>query len=136
MPSRSKYTPVAIELDGPLFSSGLERFLGDNANDLLDHISDEIVRETTSQISSHSGQMPYWTGWTLAHVHGTTAGPRGRSVFKRLSVFTDTQGMDRTDAIRTKAAAAGIERRWHPFRRVATASRKAIRTANLVKGLE
>jgi hypothetical protein len=43
--------------------------------------------------------------------------------------------MDRADAIRTKAAAASIERRWHPFRRVAAAGRRAAK-ANLTKGLE
>jgi autotransporter-associated beta strand protein len=53
-------------------------------------------------------------------------------------VSANTAGMSAKDAIRTKAAAATIERRWHPFRNVKGAVYRArpLLTADLTKGLD
>jgi hypothetical protein len=83
--------------------------------------------------------MPYYTGWTLAkNVGYTTSKKTGRRWTTYAAVGTVTAGMDAKDAIRTKAAAATIERRWHPYRNLKGGLYRArpLITADLAKGLE
>ena len=78
------------------------------------------------------------TIWTADSIVGRTESNSGKRWGTWAVVSANTAGMSKADAIRTKAAAATIERRWHPFRQVKSAvyrARPLIR-ANLTEGLE
>ena len=78
------------------------------------------------------------TGWTREHVKGYSSNQKSGNRWQNWSaVGIPTVGMDAKQAIRTKAAGATIERRFHPFRRVKQGvyrARPLIR-ANLTKGM-
>jgi len=128
-----------IELDGNFFRRDPGKTLRQNIRDMDDALAAWMQSEVRSEIRSHAGQMPYYTGWTTLNTFGYTTSPRTGNRWGTWSaVATVTQGMSRADAIRTKAAAAGIERRFHPFRRVKSAIYRArpLISADLTKGLE
>lgn len=126
---------TTITLSGPFFSNDPDRLFDKNVVDMLDAVAAEQEREVRGQIASHAGQMPHYSGWSTEHVVGRVESLQGHQWHRHAVVSANTEGSSRRDSIRTRAAAAGIERRWHPFRRVATATRKAIRDADLTKGM-
>jgi hypothetical protein len=136
-------TPVAvttkIELSGNLFRRDPGKTLYQNIGDMLDKLADEMEREVRADISAHEGEMRYWTGWTRDHAIGYRTSPRtGKHWAVWVAVGEVTTGMSREQAIRTKAAAATIERRWHPYRRAKDAAyrSRAVISADLTKGLD
>ena len=134
MPAQAK-----IELSGPFFVRDPRKTVRANIRLMLDGLSDELGEAVKGDIVSHQGAMPNWTGWTLDHTYGYTTSPRtGKHWELWAAVATVSAGMDKKQAIRTKAAAATIEARWHPFRRGKSAvyRARALISANLTKGLE
>jgi hypothetical protein len=136
-------SPVAvttkIELSGNFFTHDPGKTLYANIGDMLDKLASEMEAEVAGDIAAHESQMPAYTGWSTAHVRGYTTSPRtGKHWALWAAVASVTQGMSRKDAIRTKAAAATIERRWHPYRRVKSAvyGSRALISADLAKNLD
>jgi hypothetical protein len=128
-----------VELSGDFFRRQPGKTLRMNVRDMLDALSGWMEGEVRSQIESHAGEMPGWTGWSRDHTIGyTTSAKTGKRWGQWAAVGAVTAGMSRGDAIRTKAAAASIERRWHPYRKVKSAVYRArpIIQANLAKNLE
>lgn len=129
---------VHVELDGNFFHKDPAKTLYRNIRDLMDQLAEWGEGDVRSQIETHHRGMPNWTGWTLDHVKGRTSSLGGKRWAVSAVVSANTAGMSAKDAIRTKAAAATIERRWHPFRRTAGRMRSArpLLSANLTKGIE
>ena len=123
-----------ITFSGPFFTKDPRKTVRGNIRDMLDDLAAEMEQDVKGQIKGHAGQMPRYSGWTHDHVRGRTESLSGKRWALSAVVSADSSGMDRSTAIRTKAAAATIERRWHPFRRTATAVRRI--KADLAKGLE
>lgn len=127
-----------ITLEGDFFRRDPGKTFRSNVKDMLDGLKDWMEHETRDAITARAGQMPQWTGWTARHVEGRTSSISGKRWGTWAVVSANTAGMTRADAIRTKAAAASIERRWHPFRQVKSAVYRArpLITADLTRGLE
>lgn len=126
-----------VELFGPLFHRDPAKTFRQNVREMLDALAEELEAMTQEDIASHESSMPGWTGWTLRNVVGRTESVSGKRWGTWAVVSENTSGMSAKDAIRSKASASGIERRWHPFRRVKSAvyrSRAVIR-ADLSEGL-
>ena len=128
-----------VELSGNFFTHDPGKTLYANIGLMLDGLASEMEAEVQADIASHAGEMPAYTGWSTSHAVGYRTSPKtGKHWALWAAVGSVTAGMDRKDAIRTKAAAASIERRWHPYRRVKSAvyrSRSVI-SADLARGLE
>lgn len=127
-----------VELEGPFFTHKPGDTLYQNIGRMLDGLAEQMDEKVSEQIRAHASEMQFYTGYTLEHVVGYTTSPTtGKHWATWAAVGVPTAGMGRADAIRTKAAAAGIERRWHPFRNVKSAvyRAKAIISADLAKGL-
>lgn len=136
----SDFTPVNARVDftGPFFTRDPKRTIRQNIRDMLDRLAAEMESDVQGQMENRAGSMPGWTGWTRDHVVGRTESLGGKRWGLTAVVSANTNHMDRDEAIRTKAAAATIERRWHPFRRTTSAARRsrAVIGANLTEGLE
>ena len=126
-----------IELEGNFFRRDPKKTVRANIRDMLDALAGELGGEVRADIASHQSQMPNWTGWTHEHVHGITRWEGQRWQFWA-AVQAVQEGMSANDAIRTQAAAASIERRWHPFRRGkgAVYRARALINADFTKGLD
>lgn len=139
MTDPSAAVTAKVELDGNFFRRDPSKTIRHNIADMLEALSEEMQDVTRKEIASHQGEMPGWSGWSLAHTEGyVTSGRTGKRWSMWAAVGAVTAGMDKHDAIRTKAAAATIERRWHPYRNVKSAvyrSRSVI-GADLARGLE
>lgn len=132
-------TSSKIELSGNFFTHDPGKTLYRNIGDMLDALALEMQTEVRTDIASHQTEMPGWTGWSRDHAFGYTVSPyTGKAWALWTAVGSVTASMNRTDAIRTKAAAASIERRFHPYRRVKSAvyRARALITADLAKNLE
>lgn len=129
---------VSVELSGPFFTKDPGKTLRQNVRDLMDAMAEWMESEVRDDITAHAGDMHTYTGWTWAHTVGRTHSLAGKRWGTWAKVSANTGGMGRSDAIRTKAAAATIERRWHPYRNVKSAAYRArpLITADLTKGLE
>lgn len=128
-----------VTLDGAFFTRDPRKTVRGNIRDMLDSLADWMEETVQSDIAGHAGQMPFYTGRTRDSIDGyTTSKKTGKRWGLHAAVGAVTFGMDRKNAIRTKAAAATIERRWHPFRRVKSGIYRArpLINANLTKGLE
>ena len=127
-----------VDLKGPFFERDPKKTIRHNIRDMLDALVAEMEKDVKVQMEGKSGSMPAWTGWTRDHVVGRTSSLAGKRWGLTAVVSANTAGMDRSKAIRTQAAAASIEARFHPFRRTTSAARRAraVLVANLVKGLE
>ena len=128
-----------VELSGPFFRVDPGRTLYRNIADMQDALAEEMQGLVRRDIQGRSGSMPSDTGWTTDHVLGYTTGRRtGKRWALWSAVGVPTEGMSRAQAIRTKAAAASIERRFHPFRNVKSAvyRARALISADLAKGLD
>lgn len=136
----SDFTPVTTRVDfsGPFFTRDPGKTLRGNVRDLMEALAAEMESDVRAQITGHAGDMPYSTGWTYQHTIGRTESYNGKRWAATAVVSANTAGMSAEDAIRTKAAAATIERRWHPYRKTARSVRssRALLRANLTEGLE
>lgn len=133
MPTVGKGTYTKVTLSGPFFQQDVDKVFGRNVELMLADAAEEMESEVQRLIEGRAGNMPYYTGRSKRSVRGRVASLSGKQWHRHAVISADTSGMSRKDAIRTKAAAASIERRWHPFRRVASATRRIRR--DLTKGL-
>lgn len=127
-----------VTYSGPFFTGSPSKTFYENLGDMLDQVAGEMEGMARSEISSHEGQMPYSIGWTEAHTFGYTRSPKTGKVWATwAAVGVPTTGMGKEQAIRTKAAAASIERRFHVFRNVKSAvyRMRALLRADLTKGM-
>ena len=128
-----------VQLEGDFFKRDPGKTFRANVRDMLDKLAEWMEAEVRSEIAGKAGSMPRYTGWSHDHTLGyTTSGKTGKRWGTWAAVGAVTAGMDKKDAIRTKAAAATIEKRFHPYRRVKSGiyrSRPIIQ-ANLARGLE
>lgn len=127
-----------IDFSGPFFTRDPRQTIKGNIRDMMDRLAEEGERDVQQQIQGRAGSMPNYTGWTRDRVRGRTSSLSGKRWAVTAVVSMNTSGMGARDAIRTQAAAASIERRFHPFRRTTSAMRRsrAVMAANLVRGLE
>ena len=127
-----------VTLDGNFFRHNPGKTFRQNVKDMLDELAPWMQSEVRGVIEAHAGSMPFYTGWSEERVEGRTHSNAGKRWGTWAVVSSNTAGMSARDAIRTKAAAAGIERRWHPYRLVKSAVYRArpIIAADLSKGLE
>jgi hypothetical protein len=126
-----------VTLDGPFFRRDPGKTFRQNVRDMLDVLSGEMEAFVRGEIAGHAGSMPGYSGWTWAHTIGRTENYMGKRWGTWAVVSANTNQMSARDAIRTKAAAATIERRWHPYRKAKSAvyrSRALIR-ADLTEGI-
>lgn len=135
--------PPKVELttkwttEGPFFTRDPRKTIRANIGDFLDEAAAAMQSDVRQVIASASGSMPGYTGWSLDRTIGRRRSYRTGKVWQLWAVVSaNTDGLDRRAAIRTKAAAATIERRWHPYRRSTSAARKALRSLDLTRGLE
>lgn len=128
---------ASVELSGPFFTRDPRQTVRQNIRRMMDALASEMEAGVKSGMDAASGGIPLWTGWTRDHVVGRTQSLSGRRWGLTAVVSANTAGMDRPGAIRTKAAAASIERRFHPFRRTTARARRAraVLAANLTEGL-
>jgi hypothetical protein len=127
-----------VELSGNFFRRDPGKTFRQNVRAMLDDLAEEMEAAVKGEIAGRAGSMPGYTGWTHDHTVGRTESQSGKRWGTWAVVSANTNTMGASDAIRTKAAAATIERRWHPYRQVKSAvyrSRALIR-ANLAEGLE
>lgn len=138
MAGEAKRLELRAVLSGPFFENQPSKTFRQNVRAMLDALAEEAEKDIRSQISGKAGSMPAYTGATYDRVIGRTSSLTGRRWALSAVVSVNTDGMDRVRAIRHKASGASIERRWHPFRRTATAMRasRAVISANLTAGLE
>lgn len=101
---------------GPFFRRDPGKMLRQNIRDLMEVAADRAADSLRRRISSRQTLMPNWTGWTLDRVVGRVHNLAGQRWGMTAKVQISAHGLDRADAIRTKAAAATIERRWHVIR--------------------
>lgn len=125
-----------VELDGDFFRRDPGKTLRANVRDMMEALAAEMEREVKSIIAG--APMAHSTGWSYEHTIGRVESYAGNRWGTWAVVSANTSGMSRADAIRTKAAAATIERRFHPYRRVkgGVYRLRPVMQANLVKGLE
>lgn len=123
--------------EGPFFERDVRKTVRANIGDMLERAAAAMEAQVRGEIASHAGGMPGYSGWSWAHTKGYTTSPyTGRHWGLWAAVNAVSAGMSTPDAIRTKAAAATIERRWHPYRNVARSGRQAMKTLDLTKGLD
>lgn len=126
-----------VELSGDFFRYDPGKTLYRNIGTMLEGLASEMEGIVRDDIRAQS--MPYSVGWTADHVRGYTTSPKtGKHWALWAAVGIPTTGMSREQAIRTKAAAASVEARFHPWRRVKSAvyRSRAVLSANLSKHLE
>lgn len=130
------HVTTKLQLSGNFFSRDPSKTIRHNIVDMLEALAGEMQDVTRREIASHQGEIPGWSGWSLAHTEGYVAWNKRWSMWAAVGAYT--LGMSAKDAIRTKAAAATIERRWHPYRNVkgAVYRARAVIGADLAKGLE
>lgn len=139
MPASAAAAQLRVTLEGPFFSHQPGKTLYQNIGEMLDRLGEELEHTVRSEFEAHEGAMPYWTGWSRDHVQGYRTSPKtGKHWSTWVAVASVTTGMSAKDAIRTKAAAASIEARWHPYRNTkgAVYGSRAVISADLAKGLE
>ena len=128
-----------VELRGNFFTRDPGKTLRQNVRDMLEALAVEMEREVKGIVASHAGDMPRYSGWSYSRTIGrVTSKETGKHWGTWAVVSANTEDLDKRDAIRTKAAAATIERRWHPYRRVkgGVYRARALITADLTKGLD
>jgi hypothetical protein len=129
---------ATVTLSGPFFERDPGKTLRGNVRSLMDALAESMESDVKSGIEANEGSMPFYTGWTTQHVVGRTVSLSGNRWGTWARVSANTSGMSAADAKRTKAAAAGIERRFHPFRKAKSNvyRARALLTADLTKGLD
>lgn len=143
MTKRAVELTTAFEVSGPWFTKDVKKTVRENIADMLDAAKGAMEQDVRASIAGHRGQMPGYTGWSYNRTIGRRkSGRTGRTWGLWAVVSANTEGgdarvsmLDAKDAIRTKAAAATIEKRWHPYRNAKRAARRAIASLDLAKGL-
>jgi hypothetical protein len=128
-----------VALSGPFFTRNVRKTVRQNISDFEDAIAAFGQERARTLIQARQGAMPNYTGRTRDRTVGRTRAEarRGGKKWQVTAVISaNTDGLGRRDAIRTKAAAAGIERRFHVFRSTTFAIRARMQTVNLTRGLE
>ncbi len=138
LPTQPGYVSVTTKviLDGNFFKRDPGKTFRGNVRDMLDKLAEWMEAEVKSEIAGHAGSMPGYSGWSYQHTKGITGWDKRWGTWAAVQAYT--KDLDKKDAIRTKAAAASIEKRFHPYRRVRSGvyrSRPIIQ-ASLAKGLE
>ncbi len=138
--ARRRGTPsFSIDFSGPFFDRDPAATVKANITSLMATIAADGERDVRGRILAAEGSMTQPTGHTARHVRGRVQSLAGRPWRATAVVSMNTTGMNRRQAIRTQAAASGIEARFHPFRRTAADIRRGARAAakaDLAKGLE
>lgn len=131
-------TTVRVDFTGPFFERDPKKTLRQNIRTMLGALSEEMETDVKAQMDGKAGSIPSWTGWSRNHVVGRVESLSGKSWALTAVVSSNTAGMGRDDAIRTRAAAASIEARFHPFRRTTSRAKRAraVIVANLTAGME
>jgi hypothetical protein len=127
-----------VTLSGPFFTKDPGKTLRANVRDLMDALAEQMEGDVKDAIAANAGSMPQYTGWSRDRTVGRTVSISGKRWGTWARVSANTEGMSKADAIRTKAAAASIERRWHPYRKAKSNvyRARALITADLTKGLD
>jgi len=127
-----------MDLSGPFFTRDPAKTVRENIRDMLGRLAEEMEKDVQGQIEARAGSTPAYTGWSRSRVVGRTASLVGRNWWLHAVVSPNTTGLDKANAIRTMAATATIERRWHPFRKTSFRVRhsRAVLGANLTKGID
>ena len=127
-----------VTLSGPFFTRDPGKTLRANTRDMMDALAAELEGEVRADIAGNAGSMPAYSGWSWAHTRGRTVSRSGKrwGTWARVSAYTGD--LAAKQAIRTKAAAVTIERRWHPYRKARRSvyRARALLRADLTKGLE
>lgn len=132
-----------ITLRGNFFTRDPGKTLRQNVRDMLEALAAEMEHEVRGIIAGHAGDMPRYSGWSYGRTIGRVESYTGKRWGTWAVVSANTWGgggvekLTKHPAIRTKAAAAIIEKRWHPYRRVkgGVYRARALLTADLVKDL-
>lgn len=133
--ARPGFTKVTVDLSGPLFQHDVNLTVKGNIRKMMQGLAEEGQAAVQGEIAALP--LPRSTGWTREHAVGRTTSYAGKHWWLHAVISANTDGMGKADAIRTKAAAASVEARFHPFRRVANALKRsrAVLSANLTEGL-
>lgn len=134
----AKRVDLTVALSGPFFDRDPKATFRQNVRAMLAALAEEAAKDVRSQIAANEPQMPHATGHSRNQVVGRTKSLSGKQWALTAVISESTAGMGKREAIRTKAAGASIERRFHSFARTARAVRssKAVLSANLTKGIE
>lgn len=137
MPNSGVGVTAKVELTGNFFVRDPGRTLRGNVRRMVESLAVELEKDVADEVASHAGSMPFYTGWTHDHIRGRAESVSGKQwgAWAVVSAFTADLGAEQ--AIRTKAAAATIERRWHPWRKVKQAVYRArtVISADLTEGM-
>ncbi len=127
-----------VDFSGDFFERDPSKTVRSNIGDMLDALAEEGEADAQGQIAAAQGSMPFYTGHTLASIVGRRSSNSGKRWGLNVVISANTSGDGASDAIRTKAAASSIERRFHPFRRTNTSLRnaRAVLAANLTRNVE
>jgi len=134
----AKYQSQHLTLSGPFFEKDPRKTFRQNVRLMMEKLAAEAQADVQAEMGSRSGSMPNWTGWSQEHVKGRVVSVGGKAWAVSLVVSEGTQGMTRSEAVRTLAAGSSVEGRFHVFRHAATRLRsmRALLNADLTKGLE
>jgi hypothetical protein len=129
---------LSAKFEGPFFTKNPQLTFRQNVRVMMSELASEAQADVQTEIASHEGAMPNWTGWSRDNVKGRVENLSGKHWALTMVVSENSAGMSARDAIRTKAAGSSIEGRFHAFRHVASRIRgmKALMAADLTKGLE
>lgn len=126
-----------VTLEGNFFTRDPRKTVRGNIRDMMRELAEWMETEARAQV--RAAPLPRSVGWTAGHIKGRTESPKtGRHWDVTAVASANTWGMSERDATRTLAAASGVERRFHPFRRVKSGLFRArpLIVANLTKGLD
>lgn len=128
---------VTTRTEGPFFTKDPGKTLRGNVRTLMDKLAEAMEADVRGEVAAHASSMPGYSGWSWAHTIGRTESYAGKRWGTWAVVSANTRGMTAADAIRTKAAAVTIERRWHPFRKAKSNvyRLRPLLTADLTEGL-
>lgn len=125
-----------ITRTGAFFEKDPGLTIGENARRLMEAVAAEGERDAQARIAS----LPpagVRTGATRRRIVGRARSHRGKPWRLTAVIGIPNVGMTEDEAIRTYAAMAAIERRYHPMRATSTALRgaAAVNRAELTRGL-
>ena len=135
-------TPITttIDLSGPFFTKDPRRTFLQNVRDLMDVIAREGEADVKAQLrQGEPARAPLSAGLSPArvsgHVRGRVSSLSGRRWAYTAVVSVNNSGLSKKQGIALMAAAAVVERRTGAFKRTGTRLRKAVKRADLTKGL-
>lgn len=133
---------TTIDLSGPFFSRDPRKTFRENVRVLMDAVAAEGERDVRSALQSGEGRRRPVSAGVLparvsAHAIGRTSSISGKRWAVTAVVSVRNRGMSKRQGTALMAAAASLERRFHPFRRTTSRLRKsrAVNQAELSRGL-